>query len=191
MSTLAELEHQIGGRGQSRGRVAARPAARLFELQPDHFADDFGDRPVAPFEIGLRIPSEHEARTIEDAAERAALKSENDTDRVEAYNRALQCFWVARAICDPKDVTSQHPFFDMPEDLVPIALKPNTIIRLRAEIHQLQIEQSPLHPEADDEEVVELSDLLAIDDPFGAITLTDEKLARRYLKFALELIRNE
>jgi hypothetical protein len=169
----------------------ARPPARTFELLPDHFADDFEGRPVAPIEIGLRLSSEDECRTIEDAAERLAMKAENGAEALEIYNRNAQCFQVARAICDPNDVTSGHPFFDMPEDLVPVALKPAAILRIRQELHLLQIEQSPLHPEADDEEVGELSDLLALEEPFAAISPAAQGLARRYLKFALELIRNE
>jgi hypothetical protein len=79
----------------------------------------------------------------------------------------------------------------MPEDLVPIALKPSTIERIRQELHLLQVQQSPLHPEADDEEVGELADRLSLDEPFAGLQATDQHLARRYLKFALEIIRNE
>lgn len=190
MSTLKELEQGLSARPGFKGRVAKRAPACVFELTPGHFAEDFDDRPVAVFPIGLRVPSEAEARTIEDAALREAAASESD-DRVAVYDRATQAYWVARAICDPLDVTSPHPFFDMPEDLVPVAFKPDTIVRLCQEIARLGVQQSPLHPEADDEEVGDLSDLLSVAEPFAAVRLDQERLARRYLKFALEILRNE
>lgn len=190
MSTLKDLEQSLSARPGFKGRSAKRAPALVFELTPDHFAEDFDGRPVAAFPIGLRVPSEAEARTIEDAALREAAASDND-DKIAAYDRATQAYWVARAICDPNDVTSAHPFFDMPEDMVPLAFKPDTIIRICQEIARLGVEQSPLHPEADDEEVGELSDLLAIEEPFAAVKHDQERLARRYLKFALEILRNE
>jgi hypothetical protein len=189
VSTLKELEQSLGTRPGVRTRYEKRPPAVVFELTPDHFAEDFDGRPVAPIEIGLRVPSEAEARTIEDAAARESAADETDSEA--AYNRATQSYWVARAICDPRDVTSAHPFFDMPEDLVPVAFKPGTIVRICQEVAKLGVEQSPLHPEADDEEVGELSDLLAVEEPFAAVKLDQERLVRRYLKFALEILRDE
>lgn len=193
MSALAELEQGLAARnGKRAAGSASRPPAKTFDLTPDHFADDYGARPVAPIKIGLRIPAEADARTIEDAAMREAQQVDGDSsEQFEAYQRAVQCYWVARCICDPRDVTSGHPFFEMPEDLIPIALKPTAIQRIRQEIELLQVEQSPLHPEADDEEIAELSDLLATEGRFAEVSDSAERQARRYLKFALEIIRNE
>lgn len=191
MSTLQELERNLKPRQQSRGGNR-RPAPSTFDLTPDHFAEDWSERPVAPITVGIRVPSEAEAQTIEDAASREAKAIDgDDEERDLKRERSLQAYWVARSLCDPLDVTAPHPFFEMPEDMVPLAFKPDTIARLCQEIAKVGIEQSPLHPEADDEELGELSDLLATGVAFADVAGAQERLARRYLKFALEIIRNE
>lgn len=192
MSTLRDIERELAARPRAGGKQGhKRPPARTFELTPDHFAEDYGDRPVAPFLVGLRVPSEAEALTIEEAARKEAAQADDEESFATHYDRAVQTYWVARSLCDPHDVTAAHPFFDMPEDLVPIAFKPLTIERLMAEIGRLGVEQSPLHPEADADELAELADLLSGEDPFAEIRFQHECLARRHLKFALELIRGE
>jgi hypothetical protein len=192
VSTLRDIERELENRPKAKGRNShKREAARTFELTPEHFAEDYDGRPVAPIVVGLRVPSESEAMTIEAAARNEAAQADDEHDYLSRYNRSVQTYWVARALCDPHDVTSPHPFFDMPEDLVPVAFKPQTIERLMAEIGRLGVEQSPLHPEADTEELAELADLLATEEPFADVDFRLECLARRYLKFALEILRSE
>ena len=178
---VAALPRQKGDR---------RAAPRTVELTPDRFADTWEGRPIEPIVVGLRVPAEADLQSARDNA--AALVSDKkgltEEGVVNAHNDALLSIAVARGICDPNDVTAAHPFFELADDIVPLALKSNTIRWLFDEIERLHVEQSPIFPEATPEEVLALSDLLATEDPFCRANPVDAMRARRYLRFALDLI---
>ncbi len=98
---------------------------------------------------------------------------------------------VSSAICDPNDVSSVHPFFDMPDELVPLALTPNTIKHLWDLTEALHVEQSPAFAEITDAEEVMLIQRLSEDDPYDGIDPVFAKRARRYLRFALDILNKE
>lgn len=173
-------------------QVAAgkRKPPRTFTLLPEHFSDTWGGRkPVASVELGLRIPAEQDIFNAQVEAERAAEGREpGEADLVRRSK--LVVFAVARGICSPHDVSAPHPFFELPEDEVPAALKSTTIQRIYDEIERLVVEQSPIFAEATDAECLELSDRL-LDTPTAHLDPIRAGQARRYLLFALELLRNE
>lgn len=172
---------------ESHSRNGARKPARVIELHPHEFADDWQGRPASPVLFGLRVPPEADVMTGRaEAAKRAAELHEQSPEQVDAFNDALLEYLVARAICDPNDVTAPHPLLELAEDMVPLALKPLTLRRIFDEIEKLQIEQSPLFPEATDDEIGELVGLLAMQSPLAALDRARQLRARRFLKFVLD-----
>lgn len=168
-------------------RKGARKPARIIELQPHEFADDWEGRPTSPVLFGLRVPSEGDVMTGRAEAVKRAVELHPDSpEQVDAFNDALLEALVARGICDPNDVTAPHPLLELAEDMVPMALKPLTLRRIFDEIEKLQIEQSPLFPEATDDEVGELVGLLAMQAPLTQLDRSRQLRARRFLKFVLD-----
>ncbi len=72
----------------------------------------------------------------------------------------------------------------MAEDEVPLAFTRRTIGRILAEVADLMVATSPLHPEATDEQIYQLSQMLAVDDPFLDMAPSEVATVRRYLHFA-------
>lgn len=196
---------------QAMATVKKRPAPRTFKLRPEHFADTWGKPPTGPFDIGLRVPSEQAYRSAVGEAEKAqadavekALKDPTIATAVRAgyheqlveiattaYNQKLIDFCVARGICHTLDVNSPHPYFELAEDELPLALKSNAIRRIFDEIELLAVDQSPVFAQINDEEVLDLAELLAIDDPFDIVSPIVATRCRRYLKLVLDLLRNK
>lgn len=173
-------------------RIAAgkRRAPRTFDLKPEHYSETWGGKkPVSSVELGLRVPAEKDIQNAQLEAGRAAEGREPAEAELVRTSKLL-AFVVSRGICSPHDVSEPHPFFEMPEDEVPAALKSTTIQRIYDEIERLVVEQSPIFGEASDEECLELSDRL-LDTPTDHLSPIKAGQARRYLLFALELLRNE
>jgi hypothetical protein len=167
------------------------PAAAKFTLLPQHFADTWEGKPVAPVEIGLRVPPEGEMIGARVEAVRVARDTRGDltdADRDQIFNDALTSIIVARGICDPNDVRASHPFLQMAEDVVPMALKTRTIRHLFEQLDKLHIEQSPLFLEIDREGLSRLTEYLSIEDPFNGLSDFNRERAARFLQLALELI---
>ena len=166
-------------------------APARFTLEVAHFADTWEGRPVAPVVIGLRVPPEGEMIGARDEAIRVARDTKGDLtdeDRDGIFNDALVSIIVARGICDPHDVKASHPFLQMAEDVVPMALKSRTIRHLWDRIDKLHVEQSPLFNEIDAVGLERLTSYLSIDDPFAGCEKAAQARARRFLQLALELI---
>lgn len=169
---------------------AKRRAPATFALRPEHFSETWGGKkPVTSIDLGLRIPAEQDIFNAQLEAGRAAEGREPAEAELVRTSKLL-AFVVSRGICSPHDVSEPHPFFELPEDEVPIALKSTTIQRIYDEIERLVVEQSPIFAEATDQECLELSDRL-LDTPTDHLSPIQAGQARRYLLFALELLRNE
>ncbi|MBA2687498.1 MAG: hypothetical protein H0U64_05310 [Gemmatimonadaceae bacterium] len=161
-------------------RRTKRPAPRVISLLPEYFAEDWQGRPVAAFDVGLRVASESDAHNIEVEAQRAADQADGD---VTVYNRSLIALCVARGFCDPRDVTANHPFFELPEEVVPYAFKPNALRRIFDEIERLALEQSPLFPEATKEDAERFA-AAVVDGGFDRLN----PRARRYLRMVVDAL---
>ncbi len=178
-----------------------RPAPRTFDLLPEFFAETWGNRPTSPIKVGLRVPGEQEYQTGIIEAEKAhgeaiekACKDPHLVGRaieigVAAYNSKLMTFCVARGLCNQQNVTLPHPYFELPEDEIPIALKSNAIKRIFDEIERLAIDQSPVFAEANEVELLELAEILATDDPFESMPSVQRARCLRYLKLVLDTLR--
>ncbi len=168
-----------------------RKPPRIFKLEAEHFAETWpGKKPSAAIDLGLRVPSEQEILNAQLEAGRAAEGREPQEAQLISKSKLL-AFVVARGICSPHDVSEPHPFFELPEDEVPAALKGTTIQRIYDEIERLVVEQSPVFSEATDEELTELGERLLQGAPTAHLPAMRAGHARRYLLFALELLRNE
>lgn len=141
-----------------------RPAPIRVPLAPEAFADTYTMRPHEPVRVGLRLPSE---KTVEAAVLLAskdvtasfaeALSSgryELVSDAmIEMYNSQVMVNVLAHALCDPDDVT--RPYFESaPNDMVQIALRPETIAMLWSELGTLRSSLNPTLRLATDEEVL-------------------------------------
>lgn len=172
-------------------RGQKRPAPLKFRLLPEHFADTWGgNRPVAGIELGLRLPSKQDLDNATIEANRAA-DAAPDSSAELVRKSTLLCLVVARAICSPHDVALPHPFFELPEDQLPVALRDDTIARLWDEVERLYLLQSQAFREATRDELLELADRLQVDDPWEGIDPSKAAQARRYLLFALDILNRE
>jgi hypothetical protein len=192
VSELDKIISDVRSRNGARQAKTTTPAPKTFDLLPEHFGAAYEGKPVSKITVGLRVPSESEVRGIESAATKEAAQADGDFDqKLEAYNRALFTFYVARGLCNPHDVTAPHPLFELPEDMIPLALTPRSIRRLFDEIELLHVEQSPIFLEATPEEVSELADRLAEPEAFDAVPRPQRLRALRYLRFVLDTLRAE
>lgn len=176
MSTFAE------------GSSKTRAAPRTITLAPDQFADEYSNRPVAPVVFGLRVPSEADAQAARNEATKLAAQIDDHESSTETFNDTLMAICVARGICSVHDVTQPHPFLELADDMVPLALKSRTIRRIYDEIERLHVEQSPLYPEADASDLEALRGLIDAGgiEKLGAV---EQGYVRRHLRFCLDLMR--
>lgn len=166
------------------------PASKVFRIEPHHFADTWENKPIDGIDLGIRVPSEFDVQGARTEAIKAARNAsvEEDEDRIQIFNDTLMCCAVASAICDPNDVTTHHPFFDMAEDVVPLALKSKTIQYIFDLVEILHIEQSPIFAEINTAEEARLADILTQDAPYSGVDRVAAMKARRLLKYALDLL---
>ena len=192
------LEKAIESLSLNQTDRAKIPAPKTFLIEPQHFAATWTNKPLEGILLGIRVPSEKDvqgARTEAIKAARAAQTEEDDPDadeiRIHAFNDALLALAVSSAICDPNDVSAVHPFFDMPDDMVPMALTPKTIQHIWDLTEQLHVEQSPVFAEITPAEEVKLIQLLSADEPYNGIDPVHARKARRFLRFALDILLEE
>jgi hypothetical protein len=174
------------------------PAPKTFLIEPHHFAATWADKPVEGILLGIRVPSEKDVQGARVEAIKIASNAQVEDDdpdaatiRIHAFNDALLALAVSSAICDPKDVTANHPFFDMPDELVPLALTPKTIQHIWDLTESLHVEQSPVCAEITPEEEVRLIQLLSEDEPYKEVNRVSAMKARRFLRFALDILEEE
>lgn len=167
-----------------------RKAPKTLRIRPERFADTWDMRPKDEIVVGLRVPSDDDEQSARNVASLMADRKVGLTGdaAISAYNDALIAAMVSRAICDPNDVLRAHPIFPLADSTIPLALSTPTLKWLFDELERLKIQQSPLFLEITDEETHELVDALCMDDPFVGVSEMTAAHARRYLKFALDLM---
>jgi hypothetical protein len=193
---MSSFEQLVGGNKR-------RPAPRTFKLLPEYFAETWGNRPVAAFDVGLRVPGEHDYRCALAEAEKAAAEAREAAEKdpllapraeqlaIAAYNSRLILFCVARGICSQHDVAQPHPYFELAEDEIPLALKGEAIKRIFDEIERLAVDQSPVFAEATPEDLRTLSEWLATDDPFAGVDRVQRGRCLRYLRLVLDTLNDD
>jgi len=78
---------------------------------------------------------------------------EDPQHRVEAFNDTLVALAVARGLCDPEDQTKPHSILPFADDMVRDAFPSSTLRRIWDDLERLGVEQSPLTPEATDDDL--------------------------------------
>jgi hypothetical protein len=169
VSNLDEALAQVRARN---GSSAPMPAARIETLKPDAWLEEFDGRPLASVIVGLRTPNDRDYD--------AALKRDTDKD--------ILLYLVARGLCDPKDCRAAHPAFPMPDDQIPVQLKPATIRYLYDRIEQLHLETSPVVPQADDNEIILLGLNLQAGDLLDALPPAKQARVRRLATHLIEAL---
>lgn len=171
------------------GKPPRRAPARTVTIRPDDFADEFASKPSSNIVAGLRLLSADEMEGTDEIASKKTRERFDNPESDEAvafYNRRVQEWAVSRALCDPNDVQKPHPTFPMAEQQVPVALTAPAIARLWDELERLAVEVSPLHPEADEESLMTLSDLLNAPDFLETLPPVVASRVRRFAQFILD-----
>lgn len=172
--------------------AAPRPAPRRVPLPRSAIADTWeGERPDSDFEVGIRTISEDEIERARAEAARRALElhpenqdgTEAEILRSAAFRDGLIRNAVARAACDPDDVT--RPFHPLPDDWARCALTPPAAQRLWDELERLTIETSPVEPPATDDDCARLAALLATGEAWRGIERGEATRLRRLLRHVL------
>lgn len=169
-----------------------RKPPRVVELKPNAFADTYEDKPTEPVRIGLRLCAELDGMQARSVAAQTATRNHPelgpaDDVWVEAYNQALMHYVVAAGTCHPDNVA--EPYWDMAYDVVPRALSELGTIRLFDELELLKVTESPLSPEATNEDLDEIIELLRSGAMWNGQADGDARWLRRVLRRVLEQAR--
>lgn len=179
MTTLRDATAKLGS------KVAA---PRTITLPPSVFASEWEKRPKLPVEVGIRTLSDGDEQTAIAEATKYAIQAFPDGGEgfVDSYNDALIRWIVARGICSPLDVNTPSFVLELPdEELVrQVFTRAGTRYVFDA-IERLQLETSPIFPEANDDEISDLAAMLSRDEPLDPLVGTDAARARRLLAFVL------
>lgn len=136
-------------------QVLERVPARVIELTPDMFADEWPDKPAESLKAGLRLLSESDIHTARaQAADRAVQAHDDEAGRVDSYNDTLMAWAVASALCAPDD--TRVSYLDSPFENVFLAFTSEGIRRIWEELEVTHILRSPMMPELDDEAIVSM-----------------------------------
>lgn len=165
---------------------AAPPA--FVDVPPQCFREDWGPRPSDTVRVGLRHVAAGTEETARGEAAKYAVEMHKDAPdlQVDAYQDALMRWIVAKATCQPSDVS--RPFWKMAEDTVREALTSAGVRLIWDRYEKMLVETSPLDPELADEDVGELIVLLET----GALknmATSQATRARRLLRFVLNDLR--
>jgi len=158
-------------------------------LEPSAFADDWQDKPRAAVAIGVTPLSETQTQIVKASAAKIARElypesEQDDDDIVHAYEDKLMTLAVARATTDANDAS--RAYFACPDDDVPAALTSGAIRRLWDELERVTIATNPNMPEADEDDLAELPELLGHVD---GLTRARGIRLRKLLRFCVDELR--
>lgn len=169
-------------------RPGVRPAGAFRDVPVDAFADTWELKPHQPLRIGLRLIADADYDKARASAENIARANHpaghSPEVRWEAYNEALMQWVVARGTCKPDDVS--QPFWQCPQDIVPLALGPDGLRLLFDAIEELKIEKTPLGREADEPAIETLGALCQIAGVRAVVVRDGSKRLRRLIRHVLD-----
>lgn len=129
-------------------------------LKRNAFAEDWQSKPGEDLALGLRRVSDADIQTARAEASKFAIDMHPDSSdrvgQVESFNDALMRWIVVRGTCDANDCAINAPIFDGSEENVRNALTSQAIRFVWDAIERFHLEQSPIVPEATDDDFLEL-----------------------------------
>lgn len=139
-----------------------RPPGRTLVLPTWVWADEWQNRPTDEVCVGLRLMPDADKSKARSEAERLAdeLHARRGPNWVDAFNDCLVRQVAALGICDPNDVSKPSSVLPLAEDQVRVALTTEGARFIFDAYQVYELEASPLSPEATDEELLQLSQLL-------------------------------
>ncbi len=142
--------------------------------------------------MGIRLPGQEDADSIEIEALKAmrAAIVDGDDAALRAYNEAKLIGVVATCISDPEDISQPHPLFETPDALLRLSLTPQGLRFIFDEIERLQIETSPIFPEASDDDVALFVRMIQEGALADSLDPTKAPRVRRYIATCLEILTN-
>lgn len=177
MSTLRDLEKEV------------RPPPKTLILEPHVFADTWSGKPNSAVCVGLRLISDGEKQTARGEAERIAdeLHQKRDGNWSDAFNDALVRYLVAFAMCSPNDVAKPSEVLPHAEIQVREAFTSLGARFVFDAYLALEVELSPLYPEATEEDIEELAEAFS-EVNLHALPGVQRSAILRHLRFALDAI---
>lgn len=170
------------------------PPPRVVKLPVSAWRSAYEGRPEVDIRVGLRLPSQDETEGIEREALRTMRDNLSaDTDEgfaLRSYQEAKLVNLVAVCLCDTDDVSACHPLFETPNATLPLVLTKEGLRYLFDQIERLQVDSSPIFPEASDTDVAAMLELLQ-DGALERIRESnpiDHARCRRYLALCLEML---
>lgn len=165
-------------------------APKVVMLTPDGFANDWPGRPKVPVPVGVRLCSLEDIQFARAEASRVASEMhEPDSDErnwLDAFNDAIMRLVVARATCQPDDVS--QPYWDVADENVKLALSEGGVIALWEAYDALKLETDQLSPQADDEDLSKLVEILTDGSIWAVLDVGDAARVRRQLRRALDAL---
>jgi len=181
--------------GFSQVRLDNRKPPRIIVFPPTIFSDTWKSRPTADVAIGIRVPGDYDVSCARANAARIAWDlhplEADVSGRMDAMNDAIMREFCSLGMCSANDV--YQAYFPDQEDDVRMKLTTEGAKRIFDEVEQLQIETSPVHREADDDECVLLAGALTVaSETIDALPAFKAKRIRRLVAFLHdELLLNE
>lgn len=173
------------------GAPQAVPARRVLTLPVSAFAENYVGRPRHPVQMGLRLVGESTLSNAMEMAAKSATEAHPDNQpidlRAEVYNDFLITNILAQACVHPHDLTA-HFFAPGPEDLIRDALAPGGVRFLWQAYERFSIEDSPVSPEASDDDLAVFAVQIAAGIPEDANALAAAR-ARRLIAAAIATLQ--
>lgn len=165
-------------------QTAKRRPLTVVTIGPADWSDTWPDKPTQSVAVGLAAFSEANVRTclgeaIKQADELLPKASHADPDWIDARNDALMIWALSLSLCDVNDPEKTY-FEPQDEDIVASAFRPQTVRHLWDELERASIAKSPIRNAATDDEIAQLSELLAA----GLISKLVDSQAIRLRKLA-------
>ncbi len=161
-------------------------AGYTVEVDPALWAENRPNKPSAPVRVGLRIVSEADVARARSVAESFANKQHRDLASqdvwLESYNSHLFAAILFDAVVHSDN--ADRRWFER-DSQVTLDLTTNGLRFLWDHYEIYQISTSTIAPEATDEELLELEDMILTGSLFDGVDLERARRVRRLIKAAL------
>lgn len=167
---------------------AAQPkkAEYTVEVEPSLWVEGRPNKPTTPVKVGIRIVSEADVARARSVAESFANKQHRELSSqdvwIESYNSHLIATILYDALVHPENVEKR--WFER-DSLVTMNLTTNGLKFLWDHYEIYQVSTSTIAPEATDDELLELEDLILSGTLFDGVDLERARRVRRLIKAAL------